>query len=49
VFGDDYEFGSYNGSKLAAHRDVIVVESNYRLGSLGFLASSVRDFLHGLH
>eukprot|EP00053_Salpingoeca_punica_P010022 m.90251 g.90251 ORF g.90251 m.90251 type:complete len:595 (+) comp15255_c0_seq2:47-1831(+) len=38
VFGDDNEFGYYRGKHLAETREVIVVEVNYRLGALGFLA-----------
>lgn len=38
VLGDGMEFGWYRGKHLAALRDVVVVEFNYRLGSLGFLA-----------
>eukprot|EP00049_Salpingoeca_infusionum_P010555 m.182680 g.182680 ORF g.182680 m.182680 type:complete len:554 (+) comp14674_c0_seq3:190-1851(+) len=36
--GDGYEFGWYRGKNLAAKHNVIVVEHNYRIGSLGFLA-----------
>ena len=39
--GDEYEFGSYKGKNMAANRRVIVVEFNYRLGSLGFLSHPV--------
>eukprot|EP00054_Salpingoeca_dolichothecata_P017906 m.108689 g.108689 ORF g.108689 m.108689 type:complete len:538 (+) comp22643_c1_seq1:56-1669(+) len=38
IFGDEYEFGLYRGKFLAASRGVIVVEFNYRLGPLGFIA-----------
>lgn len=38
VFGDKYEFGMYAGGARAAKQGVIIVEPNYRLGSLGFLA-----------
>lgn len=37
--GDEYEFGFYRGKNLAKKRRVIVVEVNYRLGALGFLAN----------
>ncbi len=52
VIGDGYEFGFYRGKYLAATRDVIVVEHNYRLGVLGLLSLPVRarfqpsDFFH---
>lgn len=38
TIGDGYEFGFYRGKYLAATRDVIVVEHNYRLSALGLLA-----------
>lgn len=41
--GDGYEFGWYRGKHMAANRRVIVVEFNYRLGSLGFLSHPVRQ------
>ena len=37
--GDEYEFGFYRGKNLAKKRRVILVEINYRLGALGFLAN----------
>jgi para-nitrobenzyl esterase len=38
VIGDDDEFGLYKAKNLAAKRNVIMVETNYRLAELGFLA-----------
>eukprot|EP00039_Didymoeca_costata_P023819 m.8434 g.8434 ORF g.8434 m.8434 type:complete len:558 (-) comp3891_c0_seq1:101-1774(-) len=38
VFGDDFEFGEYDGKNLATGRQVVVVAPNYRLGAFGFLA-----------
>ena len=38
VLGSDEEFGYYDPVELARTQRVIVVASNYRLGSLGFLA-----------
>ena len=38
AIGDDWEFDLYNGRNVAAKRSVIIVEANYRLGALGFLA-----------
>jgi para-nitrobenzyl esterase len=38
VFGDKNELGFYDGKNLATSRNVVVVEPNYRLGVLGFLA-----------
>ncbi|EGD82246.1 hypothetical protein PTSG_02916 [Salpingoeca rosetta] len=37
--GDEFEFGFYRAKNLAKKRRVIVVETNYRLGALGFLAN----------
>jgi len=37
-FGDNWEFGLYDGKNVAKKRDVIIVAANYRLGPLGFLA-----------
>jgi para-nitrobenzyl esterase len=37
-FGDNWEFGLYDGKNLAKKRDVVIVAANYRLGPLGFLA-----------
>lgn len=34
-----YEFGFYDATKLAAERNVIVVQPNYRLAALGFLST----------
>lgn len=38
TIGDKNEFGWYDGKNLATSRNVIVVEPNYRLGALGYLA-----------
>ena len=43
IYGGGHVQGSssyevYNGARLAAGRDVVVVTSNYRLGGLGYLA-----------
>lgn len=40
VIGDKDEFGWYDGRALASSRNVVVVEPNYRLGALGFMALS---------
>ena len=39
TIGDGFEFGFYNGYHMAKERRVVVVEHNYRLGALGFLAT----------
>ena len=38
VAGDDFEFGLYDGARLAYNASVVVVTLDYRLGVLGFLA-----------
>ena len=38
VLGSDNEYGWYDPHDLAKAQDVVVVASNYRVGSLGFLA-----------
>ena len=38
LYVSGFEFGYYRGKNIAATRNVIVVEHNYRLGALGFTA-----------
>src|SRR5262249_51165796 len=40
--------GSYDGARLAASQDVVVVSANYRLGALGFLTLPGRPTNFGL-
>ena len=38
--GNSWYFGMYDGTRLAEQYDVVVVSTNYRLGTLGFLGLS---------
>lgn len=39
VFGDNWEFGWYDATKLVKQHGYVFVAMNYRLGALGFLAT----------
>ena len=39
IAGDGYEFGFYDGTNFVKRTDAIIVTPNYRVSSLGFLAT----------